>query len=125
VQMMFMDVAVLLPHVQSGAARAMAVGSKERLSVLPDLPTTTELGFPQAEADNWYGMIAPAGTPADVAAILHKAIAAALHSPDVTAKLAEQGAIAVGNSPEQFAAYLKSEIAKWADVVRTSSLKTK
>ena len=125
VQMMFMDVAVLLPHVQSGAARAMAVGSKERLSVLPDLPTTAELGFPKVEADNWYGMIAPAGTPADVAAILHKAIAAALHSPDVAAKLAEQGAIAVGNSPDQFAAYLKSEIEKWADVVRTSSLKTK
>lgn len=125
VQMMFMDVAVLLPHVQSGAARAMAVGSKERLSVLPDLPTTAELGFPQVEADNWYGMVAPAGTPADVAAILHKAIAAALHAPDVTAKLAEQGAIAVGNSPDQFAAYLKSEIEKWADVVRTSSLKTK
>lgn len=125
VQMMFMDVAVLLPHVQSGAAKAMAVGSKERISILPGLPTTAELGFPKVEADNWYGMIAPVGLPRDVAATLHAAIIAALHSPDVKAKLAEQGAIAVGNSPEQFAAYLKSEIEKWADVVRTAGLKAR
>ena len=125
VQMMFMDVAVLLPHVQSGSAKAMAVGSKERISVLPDLPTTAELGFPKVEADNWYGIVAPAGIPADVAMTLHKAIVAALHAPDVSAKLAEQGAIAVGNSPAQFAAYLKSEIEKWADVIRTAGLKTK
>jgi tripartite-type tricarboxylate transporter receptor subunit TctC len=103
----------------------MAVGSKERISVLPDLPTTAELGFPQVEADNWYGIVAPAGLPADVAAILHEAVVAALHSPDVTAKLDQLGAVAVGNSPEQFAAYLKSEIEKWADVVRTSNLVVK
>lgn len=125
VQMMFMDVAVLLPHVQSGAAKAMAVGSKERISVLPDLPTTAELGFPKVEADNWYGMVAPAGLPADAVAALHAAIVAALHSPDVKAKLAEQGAITVGNSPDQFAAYLKSEIEKWADVVRAAGLKAR
>ncbi|MGL4285164.1 MAG: Bug family tripartite tricarboxylate transporter substrate binding protein [Phreatobacter sp.] len=117
IQMMFMDIAVLLPHVQSGAVKAIAIGSRQRAAALPDLPTTAELGFPAVEADNWYAMIGPRGMPAPVLAKLRGAMIAGLRAPDVQAKLAEQGAIAVGNSPEEFAAYLRSEIDKWAAVV--------
>ena len=123
VQMMFMDVAMLLPHVQAGTAKAMAVGSRQRIAVLPDLPTTAELGLPEVEADNWYGMIAPPGMPKDVLDKLHGAIVAALQAPDVKAKLGELGAIAGGNKPEEFAAYLESEIKRWAEVVKTANVK--
>ncbi len=122
VQMMFMDIAVLLPHVQSGAAKAIAIGSKQRVLALPNLPTTAELGMPKVEADNWYGIIAPVGMPADVTAKLHAAVVAALKSDDVTKKLADQGAIVVANASEDFRAYLKSEIEKWADVVKAASV---
>jgi tripartite-type tricarboxylate transporter receptor subunit TctC len=117
IQMMFMDIAVLLPHVQSGAVKAIAIGSSQRAAALPDLPTTAELGMAGVEADNWYAMIGPRGMPGPVLAKLRTALVAALKAPDVQAKLAEQGAVAVGNSPEEFAAYLKSEIDKWAAVV--------
>jgi tripartite-type tricarboxylate transporter receptor subunit TctC len=123
IQMMFMDIAVLLPHVQSGAVKAIAIGSRERAQALPDLPTTAELGLPAVEADNWYAMIGPRGMPAPVLAKLVGAMRAALQSADVKAKLAEQGAVAVGNSPEEFSAYLKSEIAKWAAVVEASGVR--
>lgn len=125
IQMMFMDIAVLLPHVQSGAVRAVAIGSRQRAAALPDLPTTAELGFPAVEADNWYAMIGPRNMPAPVLAKLRAAMVAGLRAPDVQAKLAEQGAIAVGNSPEEFAAYLKSEIDKWAAVVAASGARTR
>lgn len=123
IQMMFMDIAVLLPHVRSGAIRALAIGSRERVAALPDLPTTAELGLPAVEADNWYAMIAPRGIPAPVLAKIVGAMRAALQSSDVKAKLADQGAIAVGNAPEEFAAYLKSEIAKWGSVVRQAGVR--
>ncbi|MBN8939731.1 MAG: tripartite tricarboxylate transporter substrate binding protein [Rhizobiales bacterium] len=125
IQMMFMDIAVLLPHVQSGAVRAVAIGSRQRAAALPDLPTTAELGFPAVEADNWYAMIGPRNMPAPVLVKLRAAMVAGLRAPDVQAKLAEQGAIAVGNSPEEFAAYLKSEIDKWAAVVAASGARTR
>lgn len=123
IQMMFMDIAVLLPHVRSGAIRALAIGSRERAAALPDLPTTAELGLPAVEADNWYAMIAPRGIPAPVLAKIVGAMREALQSSDVKAKLADQGAIAVGNAPEEFAAYLKSEIAKWGSVVRQAGVR--
>lgn len=125
VQMMFMDIAVLLPHVQAGAAKALAIGSKERAAALPNVPTTAELGLPGVEADNWYGMIAPVGLSADIKTKLHAAMVDALRAPDVQAKLAEQGAVAVGDSAEQFAAYVKAELDKWTVVVKTSGLAAK
>lgn len=125
IQMMFMDIAVLLPHVQAGAAKALAIGSKERAAALPNVPTTAELGLPGVEADNWYGMIAPVGLQADVKAKLHQALVDALRASDVKAKLAEQGAVAVGDAPEQFAAYVKAELDKWAVVVKASGLGAK
>jgi tripartite-type tricarboxylate transporter receptor subunit TctC len=123
VQMVFLDLPVLLPHVQSGALKAIAVGSKTRVPALKDVPTTAEAGFPQIEAENWYGLVAPAQTPPAVVAKLHKAASDALRSPEVVEKLSSQGAILVGNSPDEFAAYIKSEIDKWAVVVKAANIK--
>ena len=123
VQMMFADMPILLPHVQSGALRALAVGSKAAAPALPNVRPLAEQGFPQIEAENWYGMVAPGGTPPAVVAKLNGALVAALRDPDVKEKLSSQGAVLVGGTPEEFAAYLRSEIAKWAKVVQASGAK--
>src|ERR1700704_843907 len=109
VQLMFADVPVLLGAVQSGKLRALAIGSRTRIPSLPDVPTTAEAGLPQVEADNWYGLVVPAATPEAIAAKLHSAAVEALHSAEVKDKYLSQGAIAVGNSTEEFTAYVKSE----------------
>jgi tripartite-type tricarboxylate transporter receptor subunit TctC len=114
---------VLLPHVQSGKVKPIAVGSKARVPTLPNVPTTAELGLPKIEAENWYGMVAPAGTPDAVIAKLNKATVDALRSPEVKEKLSAQGAILVGDTPEEFAAYIRSEIQKWGDVVKSAGVK--
>ncbi len=123
VQMVFLDLPVLLPHVQAGKVKPIVVGSKERVPTLPDVPTTTEAGLPKIEAENWYGMVAPAGTPDAVIGKLNKAAVDALRSPEVKDKLSAQGAILVGDTPEEFAAYIKSEIKKWGDVVKSAGVK--
>jgi tripartite-type tricarboxylate transporter receptor subunit TctC len=123
VQMMFADIPILLPQVQAGALRALAVGSKARAPALPAVPPLAQLGFPEIEAENWYGMVAPAGLPAAVAAKLHAAVTTALRDAEVNEKLAVQGAILAGGTPEEFAAYIRSEIAKWAQVVQASGAK--
>ena len=123
VQIMFLDVPVLLPQIQAGAVRPLAVGGRLRVPALPDLPTMSEAGYPQIEADNWYGMVAPARTPRPVVAKLHAAAVAALKAPEVQEKLASQGAILVGDTPEQFAAFMASEIAKWAKVVQAAGIR--
>ncbi len=125
VQLMFADVPVLLGAVQSGKLRALAIGSRVRSPSVPDVPTTAELGMPDVEADNWYGLVVPAATPAAIAAKLHAAAVEALHSAEVKDKLAAQGAIAVGNSSEEFAAYVKSETDRWGKVISTAGLKIK
>jgi tripartite-type tricarboxylate transporter receptor subunit TctC len=123
VQMVFLDIPVLLPQVQAGKVRPIAIGSRERVTSLPDVPTTAEVGLPQIEAENWYGMVAPAATPAAVIARLHKATVEAVQSPDVKDKLASQGAILVGNTPDEFAAYIQSEIDKWGKVAKAANIK--
>ncbi len=123
VQIIFLDLPVLLPHIQSGAVRALAVGGRERVPLLPALPTLNELGYPQMEADNWYGMVAPAKTPPAIIARLNAAAIAAMKSPDVQEKLAPQGAILVGDTPEEFAAYMAGEIRKWTQVVQAAGIK--
>jgi tripartite-type tricarboxylate transporter receptor subunit TctC len=116
---------VLLGNIQSGKLHALAIGSKKRLGSLPSLATTGELGMPQVEADNWYGLVAPADTPAPILAKLHAAAAEALHSPEVKDKLASQGAIAVGNSSDEFQTYVKSEIERWGKVIAATGIRIK
>jgi tripartite-type tricarboxylate transporter receptor subunit TctC len=123
VQIMFADIPVLMPHVKSGALKAIAVGSKTRATALPDVAPLAELGFPQIEAENWYGMVAPAGTPSAIVAKLNATTLAAMRDPEVTEKLASQGAILAGGTPGDFAAYIRSEIDKWGKVVQASGAK--
>jgi tripartite-type tricarboxylate transporter receptor subunit TctC len=118
-------VPVLLGAVQSGKLRALAIGSRVRSPSLPDVPTPAELGMPQVEADNWYGLVVAAATPAPVVAKLHAAAVEALRSPEVKEKYLSQGGIAVGNSSEEFTAYVKSEIDRWGKVIATAGIKIK
>jgi tripartite-type tricarboxylate transporter receptor subunit TctC len=125
VQMMFADVPVLLGNIQAGKLRALAIGSRTRIANLPDVATTAELGMPQVEADNWYGLVAPAATPQPVLAKLQSAAAEALRSAEVKDKLAAQSVIAVGNSSAEFSAYVKSEIDRWGKVIADAGIKLK
>jgi tripartite-type tricarboxylate transporter receptor subunit TctC len=123
VQMVFLDLPVLLPQVQAGKLKAIAIGSAERAPALKDVPTTAEVGLPQIQAENWYGMVAPRGTPPAVVAKLHQAVVDAAGTPEVKEKLGSQGAILIAGKPEEFAAYIKTEIDKWAKVVAAAGIK--
>jgi tripartite-type tricarboxylate transporter receptor subunit TctC len=125
VQMMFADLPVLLGAVQSGKLRALAIGSATRSPLVPDVPTTAELGMPDVKADNWYGLVVAAATPDAVFAKLHRAAVEALHSAEVKEKYLSQGAVAVGNSSEEFAAYVRSEIDRWGKVISAAGIKIK
>src|SRR5262252_3049808 len=123
VQVMFLDAPILLPQIQAGAIKALAVGGRLRVQSLPDLPTMRELGYPQIEADNWYGMVAPALTQRAILMKLNAAAMAVMPAQEEQEKLASQGAIRVAHTPEEFAAYMASEIAKWAKVVQAAGIK--
>jgi tripartite-type tricarboxylate transporter receptor subunit TctC len=124
VQMVFLDLPVLLPQIKSSGLRAIALGAPERAPTAPDVPTTTEAGLPDVQAENWYGMVAPAGTPAAIVAKLNQIATEAMKDPAVKEKLAIQGATLVGDSPEHFHAFMESEIARWAKVIKDSGVPT-
>ena len=109
-----------LPQVRSGKVRVIGVTTLKRALLLPDVPTVAEQGFPGFEVNGWYGLLAPAGTPKDVIAYLHREVAEVLRSAEGRERLAAEGAEGVGNTPEQFAAYMQSETVKWDKVVRQS-----
>jgi hypothetical protein len=113
----------LLPHIQSGAIRAIAITTLKRAAALPVVPTVAELGFPGFEATTWHALIAPAGTPPEVSATLHRAAVAALNDPDVRKALTDLGVDVVANTPKEFRVYLKAEIPKWAAIVKASGAK--
>jgi len=123
VNMMFADIPVLLGNVTAGKLRALAIGSARRAPSAPDVPTTAELGMPQVLANNWYGLVAPSGIPADVAAKISAAAVEALNSTEVKDKLALQGATTVGSTGEAFSAHVKAETAKWAQVGKAGGVK--
>ena len=124
VQMTFLDLPVLLPQVKAGSLRPIAVGSPERAPTAPDVPTMAEAGFPDLRIENWYGMVAPAGTPAAIVATLNKATVEAMQDPQVKEKLASQGATLIGDTPEHFHGFIGTEIEKWAKVIRDAGLAT-
>lgn len=121
---MFDNLPSSLPHIKSGRLTALAVTSSRRSPALPDVPTVEEAaGLKGYEASSWFGLLAPAGTPADIVQRLQQESAKALARPEVKEQLAAQGAIAVGDTPQQFAAFIHAEIGKWAKVVQASGAK--
>ena len=123
VTMMFSPIAVVLPLVRDGKLRALAVTSLKRSPALPELPTVDESGVRGFEATLWGGLLAPTGTPATIVRKLHLETAKALAQPDVRAKFADLGLETIGNSPDEFAAVIKSEIPQWAKVINESGIK--
>jgi tripartite-type tricarboxylate transporter receptor subunit TctC len=113
----------LIPHIQSGAIRPIAITTLKRTVVLPEVPTIAESGFPGFEATTWHALVAPAGTPKDVISALHQATAATVNDSGVRKALTDLGVDVVGGTPEELRAYLKSEIPKWAQVVKASGAK--
>ena len=124
VQMVFLDLPVLLPQVQAGKLKPIAIGAQNRVPSAPDVPTTVEVGLPDLQTENWYGMVAPAKTPPQIVATLNKAAVEAMKDPEVIAKLSAQGATLVGDAPEQFRAFIDGEIRKWAKVIKDAGVKT-
>lgn len=110
-----------MPHIQAGSLKAFAVTSAMRSQALPDIPTVAEAAnLPGFEASSWFGMLAPAGTPPEIVARLQTEIAKALKLPEINTRLAGLGAIPSGNTPQEFARLIDSEIAKWAPVVKAA-----
>ena len=110
-------------HVRARTVRALAITSPKRSTIMPEVPTAAEAGFPSLVAENSYALFAPAGTPTPILARLHNATVAALALPDVRDKLREQGAEVVGNSPAELAGYVAVEIPKWAALAREAGVK--
>ena len=113
----------LLPHVKSGRLRALGTGSTRRLSVLPDLPTIAEAGVPGYESTTWFGLLAPARTPREIVMLLNTELLKILQQPDVLERLASDGGEPAGTTPEQFGAYIKSEIGRWEKVIKQANVR--
>jgi tripartite-type tricarboxylate transporter receptor subunit TctC len=116
-------IAPALPHVKAGKLRAISVASPQRYSLLPDVPTLAEQGFPGAEAFAWFGLLAPAGTPSEVVAKLNAEVNLALKQPEVSEKLIGLGMTPVGGTPEQFGAFIRADIDKWTKLIRARNIK--
>ena len=123
VQLYFATMPAAMPHVKSGKLAPVAVTSARRSQALPDLATIAESGVPGYEASTWYGALAPARTPPAVIARLHAEIVKILADPALRARLADQGFEPLGNSPEEFGAYIKSEITKWGKAIRDAGIR--
>jgi tripartite-type tricarboxylate transporter receptor subunit TctC len=123
VAIMFPTAIAATPHVKGGRLRALAVTSRKRVGSLPDLPTVDEAGVPGFEAVSWGGVMGPGGMPRDIVAKLHAELARILKLPDVSEKLTGLGAEIVAGKPEEFAAYLQAEIAKWGKVARDANVR--
>lgn len=120
IDMTFDPIISSLPHVKSGKLRALAVTSAQRVPMLPDLPSMQEAGVPNYDVGSWYGLMAPAGTPRAIVAKISADVARVVAMADVKEKLVQQGATSIGSTPEQLGAHVKSEIAKWAPIVKAS-----
>ncbi len=123
VSMMFDLVLTAAPHVKSGAARGLAVTGAQRSAVLPELPTIAESGVPGYDVSAWFGIFAPAGLAAPITQRLNAAFARAMQQADLKQRLSSQGADALSSTPEEFSAYVRGEVEKWAKVVRVSGMK--
>ena len=119
----FGALAPAVPLIKSGGLRALAVTGAARSPTLPDIPTMAEAGFPEVQGATWTAVVAPAGTPKDIIAKLHRLIVGSLAQPDVREKLAAMAYVPIGNSPEECTAFFKAEMAKWSKVIKDAGLK--
>jgi tripartite-type tricarboxylate transporter receptor subunit TctC len=123
VEMIFVGVPTLIPHLQSGRLRAIAIGSLKRFSAIQDVPTFDESGLPGYESTNWFGLMAPAKTPREIVTRMNAESDKILSSPDVKGRFLNDGLVAMGGSPESFGKFIQSEIEKYAKVVKATGLK--
>jgi tripartite-type tricarboxylate transporter receptor subunit TctC len=123
VQMGIFDVPILLAHIRSGKLKALAVTSAKRAATLPGVPTTAEANYPNVTSDNWYGLVAPAATPPEVLKRIHASAVAALRSPALIEQYAKVSGVASPGTPQDYAAFLAAEQAKWSKVVQAIGFK--
>lgn len=123
VSIMFPNIATAMPYAKTGRMRALGVGGRQRSAIAPEIPTIAESGLPGYEMSSWFGLLAPAGTPAPIVTRLQQEIARIFKQADVREKLLAQGVEPVGGTPQEFAAFLNAETAQWTKVIRASGLK--
>jgi tripartite-type tricarboxylate transporter receptor subunit TctC len=122
ISLTFLNVAGVMPQIKAGQLRPLAVTTLKRSAVLPDLPTMNEI-LPGFEVNSWYGMMAPAGTPKEIVNLLQREVAKALKQPDIVERLSQLGLDGVGSTPEEHAAQIKSDLVRWAKIVKAANLK--
>jgi tripartite-type tricarboxylate transporter receptor subunit TctC len=123
IQVGFPTIISSVPHLQAGKLRALAVTPAKRVSAAPDIPTFAEAGLKGVVVVNWYGLIAPLRTPKPIVERIAKEVATAMRSPDMEKRLAAEGSEAVGSSPTEFAAHIRSEIDQWSRVIKQAGIK--
>ena len=117
------SIPTVLPHIRAGKLRALAVGNANRIPALPEFPTLAESGVPGYEAFSWAGLLGPAGTPAEAVTRLNRELTHILGQKEIVEQLAKDGALATPDTPEQFSAYIKTELSKWASIVKLAKIK--
>jgi len=123
IQAAFPSIISVLPHLKTGKLRALAVTTAQRSNSLPDLPTLQETGVTPFDVAQWYGLFAPAGTPKPVIDRIHREVVDILKTAEMQKRMAGDGADGVGSSPVEFAAYVKAETLRWAEVIKKSNIK--
>ena len=123
IQLMFATSASAIPYINAGRLRPLAVTTSQRTSLLPGLPTVAEAGVKGFEANNWYGVLAPINTPRTIIERLNREFVYVLGLPEIKAGLQKQGLDPTPSSPEEFGAYIKTEVVKWASVVKAANIK--
>ena len=122
VSMLFDSLASVMPHIKSGKVKPLAVNAGKRQALLPEVPTLAEAGMPQFDRYTWFGMFAPAGTPPEIVARLQREVVAALQAPDLLERFANVGAEPVGSTPAEFVERIRSDAARWSEVIRKAGV---
>jgi tripartite-type tricarboxylate transporter receptor subunit TctC len=123
VDISFANIPAIIQHVRAGRLRPLALSGDRRSELMPEVPTVAEAGVPGGTVGVWYGVLAPAATPREIVDTLATAIVKIAHSPDMKQRLVEQGAEAVGSTPEAFGKLLREEVVRWTEVVNAAGIK--